>query len=99
MTRRALVEELARVLKMPRKRAAPILEVILDSMVCALGRGERVEIRGFGSFSPRPRGGWIGRDPRSGARIEVLPHRVAHFKAGRELKDRVNGGAQETILG
>ena len=72
-----------------RKEAAVIVERILDSMVHALDRGDKVEIRGFGSFRTRQRRARIGRNPKTGARVEVPAKRIAFFKPGKELRELV----------
>ena len=70
-TKAALIEELARIMVLPRKEVAILIEHILDSMVRAIQRGEKVEIRGFGTFNTRQRQGRIGRNPKTGARVEI----------------------------
>ena len=59
----------------------------------ALQGGDRIEIRGFGSFRTRQRRGRTGRNPKTGAKVEVPPKRIPFFKPSKELKDHVNGGA------
>ena len=86
ITRVELIAEVARVLEVSDPQASAIVEIILGSMVRALERGERVEIRGFGSFDTRQRGARIGRNPKTGARVEVPPKRVPFFKASKELR-------------
>ena len=67
------------------------VKVILDAMTAALARGDRIEIRGFGSFSLNHRPPRVGRNPKSGERVEVPAKHVPHFKAGKELRERVDG--------
>ena len=86
LTKANLIEEVSRVLEIPRKEAAVIVERILDSMVHALDRGDKVEIRGFGSFRTRKRQARIGRNPKTGARVEVPAKRIPFFKASKELR-------------
>ncbi len=69
-----------------------IVDVILDEISLALERGDRVELRGFGAFSVRKRDGRKGRNPRTGETVEVPAKTVPFFKAGKELRSRVNGG-------
>ena len=76
-------------LEIPRKEAAVIVERILDSMVHALDRGDKVEIRGFGSFRTRQRRARIGRNPKTGARVEVPAKRIPFFKPSKELRELV----------
>jgi len=95
MTKADLVEEVARVTDLPRKESEIVVETIFESIIKALQGGEKIEIRGFGSFRTRPRKGRIGRNPKTGARVEVPPKRIPYFKPSKELKDFVNtSGAQ-----
>jgi integration host factor subunit beta len=71
------------------EEATVIVELILDSIVQALGRGEKVEVRGFGSFRRRQRRGRIARNPRTGGRVEVPPKKIPYFKPSKELRERV----------
>ena len=64
--------------------------MILDEMTEALVRGDRIEIRGFGSFSLNHRPPRVGRNPKSGEKVMVPEKRVPHFKAGKELRERVD---------
>ena len=66
------------------------VKTILDALAKNLSRGERIEIRGFGSFSLSFRPARIGRNPKSGERVQVAAKYVPHFKAGKELRDRVD---------
>ena len=69
-----------------------VVNVILDEIAAALARGDRVELRGFGAFSVRHRDSRKGRNPRTGEPVEVPAKSVPFFKAGKELRARVNGG-------
>ena len=84
-----LIEKVCELVQIPQKEATVIVDLILDSMVWALGRGEKVEIRGFGSFRMRQRRGRIGRNPKTGARVEVPPKRIPYFRPSKELRERV----------
>lgn len=66
------------------------VKTILDALAKNLSKGERIEIRGFGSFSLSFRPARIGRNPKSGERVHVPAKYVPHFKAGKELRDRVD---------
>lgn len=66
------------------------VKTILDAMTAALANGQRIEIRGFGSFSLSTRSSRIGRNPRSGEQVLVPAKQVPHFKAGKELRERVD---------
>ena len=70
-----------------------IVATIFDEITAALARGDRVELRGFGAFSAKRRDPRTGRNPRTGAAVEVQGKAVPYFKPGKELRERVNGGA------
>lgn len=91
MTKAELIEEVSRVVEMSRKDSEMIVETIFDSIVRALRGGDKIEIRGFGSFRTRQRQARVGRNPKTGARVEVPAKRVPYFKPSKELKDLVNG--------
>jgi integration host factor subunit beta len=93
MTKADLVETVIRVTELPRKESEAIVETIFESIIGALQGGDRIEIRGFGSFRTRQRRGRTGRNPKTGAKVEVPPKRIPFFKPSKELKDYVNGGA------
>ena len=97
MTKAELIEEVSRVIEMTRKDSEVIVESIFDSVVRALRNGDKIEIRGFGSFRTRQRQPRIGRNPKTGTRVEVPAKRIPYFKPSKELKDLVNpeeaGGA------
>jgi integration host factor subunit beta len=73
LTKANLIEEVSKVTALHWQEAASIVECILDSIVHAIERGDKVEIRGFGSFRTRQRGGRVARNPKTGARVEVAP--------------------------
>ena len=87
LTKTDLIEEVARVAELPQKEAAVIVEHIFDSIVHAIERGDKVEIRGFGTFRTRQRQGRIGRNPKTGVRVEVPAKRIPFFKPSKELRD------------
>ena len=90
MTRSDLVEELAaRFAQLTHRDADHAVKTILDAMSDALVRGHRIEIRGFGSFSMSRRPPRVGRNPRSGERVQVPEKRVPHFKPGKALRAAV----------
>ena len=94
MTKAELIEEVSRVVEVTRKDSEVIVDAIFDSVVRALCNGDKIEIRGFGSFRTRRRQPRIGRNPKTGARVEVPSKRIPYFKPSKELKDLVNvGGA------
>ena len=91
MTKSELIARLAeRFPQLVAKDAELAVKVILDAMTEALAQGDRIEIRGFGSFSLNHRPPRIGRNPRSGERVDVPEKWVPHFKAGKELRERVD---------
>ena len=90
MTKADLVEEVAKVTDLPRKESEVVVETIFEHIIKALQTGDKIEIRGFGSFRTRQRQGRIGRNPKTGARVEVPPKRIPFFKPSKELKDFVN---------
>jgi integration host factor subunit beta len=93
VTKADLVEEVVRVTELGRKESEAIVETIFESIIGALQGGDRIEIRGFGSFRTRQRRGRTGRNPKTGAKVEVPPKRIPFFKPSKELKDHVNVGA------
>ena len=90
MTKAELIEEVSRVVEMTRKESEVIVEAIFDSIVRSLRNGDKIEIRGFGSFRTRQRQPRIGRNPKTGARVEVPAKKIPYFKPSKELKDVVN---------
>ena len=96
VTRTDLVEEVVRVTDLPLRGSEAVVETIFGSMISALQGGDRIEIRGFGSFCTRQRRGRTGRNPKTGAKVEVPPKRIPVFIPSKELKNLVNGGAPST---
>lgn len=94
MTKSDLIDVLCEVQKMPKGRAELLVNVIFETMEASLRRGERIEIRGFGSFEIREYRAYEGRNPRTGSAVAVRPKRLPFFKVGKELKERVNAGAR-----
>ncbi len=94
MTKSILIDRLCERCHVPIGRAEEILNAVFDSVEQALNRGERIEIRGFGSFEMREYKGYVGRNPRTGSSVDVKPKRLPFFKAGKELKDRVEQTAR-----
>ncbi|MBI5437159.1 MAG: integration host factor subunit beta [Nitrosomonadales bacterium] len=91
MTRSDLIAKLAeRYPQLLAKDAELAVKVILDTMAGILARGGRIEIRGFGSFSLNYRPPRTGRNPKSGEKVQVPAKHVPHFKAGKELRERVD---------
>ena len=84
-----------RISELPRKESETIVETIFESIIDALQKGDKIEIRGFGSFRTRQRRGRIGRNPKTGAKVEVPPKKIPFFKPSKELKDFVNNSEKE----
>jgi integration host factor subunit beta len=91
MTKAELVEEVARTTELTKKHAEIIVNTVFDSIVDSLRTGEKIELRGFGSFRIRRRGSRLGRNPKTGDKVEVPPKRIPYFKPGKELKELLNG--------
>jgi integration host factor subunit beta len=92
LTKADLVEVVVLVTELPRKESESVVETIFESIIGALQSGDRIEIRGFGSFRTHQRRGRTGRNPKTGVKVEVPPKRVTSFKPSKELKEHVNGG-------
>ena len=90
MTKAELVEEVARTAQITKKHAELIVNTVFESIVNSLKDGDKIELRGFGSFRIRQRGPRIGRNPKTGARVEVPSKRIPYFKPGKELKELLN---------
>ena len=90
LTKADLIEEVLRVTELPRKESETIVETIFDSIIEALQKGENIEIRGFGSFRTRQRRGRVGRNPKTGEKVDVPAKKIPFFKPSKELKDFVN---------
>ncbi len=96
LTKSALIARIAsRQQLLTEKDVELAVKALLEQMVDALATGERVEVRGFGSFSLHHRPPRTGRNPKTGETVEVGSKYVPHFKPGKELKERVNEAAQE----
>ncbi|HEX16555.1 MAG: integration host factor subunit beta [Deltaproteobacteria bacterium] len=90
MTKRELIQRLAERLGISQKEAKVIVDTVFEELEEALARGERIEVRGFGSFVVRSHNGYTGRNPRTGEAVEVPPKRLPHFKTGKEMRERIN---------
>ena len=93
MTKADLVEEVIRATELPRKDSEVVVETVFESIILALQTGDKIEIRGFGSFRTRERRGRIGRNPKTGAKVDVPAKKIPFFKPSKELKDFVNSDA------
>jgi integration host factor subunit beta len=96
MTKADLIDEVSRLAELTRKDSEVIVETIFDSVVRSLRAGDKIEIRGFGSFRTRQRKPRVGRNPKTGERVEVPAKKIPFFKPSKELKDLVNEAAAVT---
>ncbi len=91
-------EELNRLLAeregISQKKAKQVIDTMFDCMAETLRRGDRVDIRGFGTFKVKHYDGYLGRNPKTGETVEVKPKALPSFKVGKALKDRVNTGSE-----
>ena len=90
MTKADLVEEVIRITELPRKESETVVETIFESIIKALRENDKIEIRGFGSFRTRQRRGRVGRNPKTGEKVDVPPKKIPFFKPSKELKEFVN---------
>ncbi len=90
LTKAELVEEVARVTQLTKKQAEEIVNTVFLTIVDSLRGGRKIELRGFGSFRIRSRGARVGRNPKTGERVDVPPKRIPYFKPGKELKEQLN---------
>src|SRR5687767_4815193 len=90
MTKAELVEEVSRVSDLTKKHSEVIVDSVFQTIIDALHRGEKIELRGFGSFRLRQREPRKGRNPKTGDKVDVPPKKVPYFKPGKELKDLIN---------
>src|ERR1700755_1707815 len=93
MTKADLVEEVTQLGDLTRRDGEVIVDTIFDSVINALKTGDKIEIRGFGSFRIRQRKPRIGRNPKTGAKVEVPAKKIPYFKPSKELKDVINNSA------
>jgi integration host factor subunit beta len=97
MTKADLVEEVVKVSNISKKHAEIIVNTVFFSIIEALQHDDKIELRGFGSFRVRRRRARQGRNPKTGARVEVPEKRIPYFKPGKELKELINGGFGEAV--
>ncbi len=91
VTRAELAEAVFREVGLSRNECAKLVESVLDLVADSVARGETVKISSFGSFSIRAKGQRIGRNPKTGHEVPILPRRVLVFHASHVLKDQING--------
>ncbi len=90
MNKSELIEMLAEEIKVPLREAASIINTIINTMSNTLGKGNSIEIRGFGSFIVKEYDSYTGRNPKTGEKIEVSPKKLPFFKVGKDLREQVN---------
>ena len=93
ITRADLAESVYEQVGLSRNESSDLVEVVLDEIMTALIAGDNVKLSSFGSFSVREKGERIGRNPKTGTRVEVPSKRIPYFKPSKELKDLVNASA------
>ncbi len=93
ITRADLAESIYQEVGLSRNESADLVEAILEEIAATLVKGDNVKISSFGSFSIRQKGERIGRNPKTGVEVPILPRRVLVFRASHVLKDRINAGA------
>ena len=90
MTKAELIEEVAQLESLTKKETELIVDTVLDNIAEALTKGDKVELRGFGSFRIRHRNSRKGRNPKTGSPVSVPEKRVPFFKVGKRLRELVN---------
>ncbi|MGW8222649.1 MAG: HU family DNA-binding protein [Syntrophobacteria bacterium] len=90
MNKSQLIERIAKEEGITIKNAANVVNVVFDSMADSLAKGDRVEIRGFGSFKVKSYNSYQGRNPKTGEIIQVREKKLPYFKVGKEMKERVD---------
>jgi integration host factor subunit beta len=90
MTKAELVEEVSKVSDLTKRHAEAIVNLVFHSIIDALKRDEKIELRGFGSFRIRKRRSRQGRNPKTGEKVFVPEKKIPYFKAGKELKELIN---------
>ena len=92
MNRSDLVEALSEETGLTKRKAEEVVKMVFNGMANALAKGDRVEVRGFGSFKVKQYDGYTGRNPKTGKIVNVEPKKLPFFKCGKELKERVDIG-------
>ena len=90
MTKSQLIEAVAARAGISRDRSAVVVNAVFGSMIDSMKDGRRIEIRNFGNFTVKEYGGYDGRNPRTGAQVKVAPKSLPFFKAGLEIRRRLN---------
>lgn len=90
MNKSGLIEVLSKEINLAKKKAEELVDVVFNTMSQSLINGERVEIRGLGSFVVKQYDGYLGRNPKTGEKIQIPPKKLPLFKVGKDLKERVD---------
>jgi len=90
MTKSEMAEKLAEKIQVNKQQAEQIIDIVTSSIIEALADGDKVEIRGFGSFRVRHRAAKEGRNPKTGEKVFVPPKKVPFFKTGKDFRETVN---------
>ena len=90
MTKAELVDEVADQTGLPKKHAEVVVSTVFESIVDSLKAGEKIELRGFGSFRIRERDSRMGRNPKTGEKVAVPAKRIPYFKPGKDLREQLN---------
>ena len=90
MTKADLIEEVSAISRLSKKSSEVVVNTFFESIVGSLRRQEKIELRGFGSFKLRERRARVGRNPKTGARVDVPAKVVPYFKPGKDLRELVN---------
>jgi len=98
MTKADLVDRVTALGDLTRRDGEIIVETLFESVIGALKSGDKIEIRGFGSFRTRQRNARIGRNPKTGEKVDVPAKRVPFFKPSKELRDSVNAKAEHAAI-
>ncbi|MEK6589338.1 MAG: HU family DNA-binding protein [Nitrospinota bacterium] len=97
MTKAELAEQVSSKINLTKKETEEIVSIIFGSITEALSKGDKVELRGFGSFRIRHRSSREGRNPKTGLKVKVPPKKVPFFRAGKELKEIVNNRIDKSV--
>ncbi len=97
ITKADLVEDVARASELTKKDAERLVEIVFESIIETLNAGEKIELRGFGSFRVRERNARRGRNPKTGAPVDIAAKRIPYFKPGKELKELINDADEASV--
>jgi integration host factor subunit alpha len=97
VTRADLTEAVYQEVGLSRNESAQLVETVLEEVASTLARGESVKVSSFGTFSVRDKAQRVGRNPKTGEEVPILPRRVLVFRASHVLKDRINRAADDGV--